>query len=125
MEKLKGRTGRIAGLAVSLAKPSPTSGFSPSVQCPNDGFGKSPKGSVELLPPKNALLLHSHALGGWERICVGLLHLWIMEQLTPKQKVASLSLPLIPSLSCCPFCLPSILPFGHMLRSLIGQPRAP
>uniref|UniRef100_A0A8D0QGI2 Nicastrin n=1 Tax=Sus scrofa TaxID=9823 RepID=A0A8D0QGI2_PIG len=39
MEKLKGRTGRIAGLAVSLAKPSPTSGFSPSVQCPNDGFG--------------------------------------------------------------------------------------
>nr|XP_012420506.1 PREDICTED: nicastrin isoform X2 [Odobenus rosmarus divergens] len=39
MEKLKGRTSRIAGLAVSLAKPSPTSGFSPSVQCPNDGFG--------------------------------------------------------------------------------------
>ncbi|XP_021568372.1 nicastrin isoform X3 [Carlito syrichta] len=39
MEKLKGRTSRIAGLAVSLTKPSPTSGFSPSVQCPNDGFG--------------------------------------------------------------------------------------
>ncbi|XP_007459990.1 PREDICTED: nicastrin isoform X2 [Lipotes vexillifer] len=39
MEKLKGRTSRIAGLAVSLAKPSPASGFSPSVQCPNDGFG--------------------------------------------------------------------------------------
>ncbi|ELK03354.1 nicastrin isoform X2 [Pteropus alecto] len=39
MEKLKGSTSRIAGLAVSLAKPSPTSGFSPSVQCPNDGFG--------------------------------------------------------------------------------------
>ncbi|XP_010845187.1 PREDICTED: nicastrin isoform X1 [Bison bison bison] len=39
MEKLKGRSGRIAGLAVSLAKPSPASGFSPSVQCPNDGFG--------------------------------------------------------------------------------------
>ncbi|KAF6075279.1 nicastrin [Phyllostomus discolor] len=39
MEKLKGSTGRIAGLAVSLAKPSPASGFSPSVQCPNDGFG--------------------------------------------------------------------------------------
>ncbi|XP_049736932.1 nicastrin [Elephas maximus indicus] len=39
MEKLKGRTGRIAGLAVSLAKPTPPAGFSPSVQCPNDGFG--------------------------------------------------------------------------------------
>ncbi|XP_027624223.1 nicastrin [Tupaia chinensis] len=39
MEKLKGRTSRIAGLAVSLTKPSPTAGFSPSVQCPNDGFG--------------------------------------------------------------------------------------
>ncbi|XP_007171824.1 nicastrin isoform X2 [Balaenoptera acutorostrata] len=39
MEKLKGRTSRIAGLAVSLAKPSPATGFSPSVQCPNDGFG--------------------------------------------------------------------------------------
>ncbi|KAM5293554.1 nicastrin [Glossophaga mutica] len=39
MEKLKGSTSRIAGLAVSLAKPSPVSGFSPSVQCPNDGFG--------------------------------------------------------------------------------------
>ncbi|XP_036198244.1 nicastrin isoform X2 [Myotis myotis] len=39
MEKLKGSTSRIAGLAVSLAKPSPAAGFSPSVQCPNDGFG--------------------------------------------------------------------------------------
>uniref|UniRef100_A0A2K5MKY3 Nicastrin n=1 Tax=Cercocebus atys TaxID=9531 RepID=A0A2K5MKY3_CERAT len=39
MEKLKGRTNRIAGLAVSLTKPNPASGFSPSVQCPNDGFG--------------------------------------------------------------------------------------
>ncbi|KAM9686146.1 nicastrin isoform 1-T1 [Trichechus inunguis] len=39
MEKLKGRTGRIAGLAVSLAKPRPPAGFSPSVPCPNDGFG--------------------------------------------------------------------------------------
>ncbi|KAM6217235.1 nicastrin [Rhynchocyon petersi] len=39
MEKLKGTTGRIAGLAVSMAKPSPPAGFSPSVQCPNDGFG--------------------------------------------------------------------------------------
>ncbi|XP_040086047.1 nicastrin isoform X1 [Oryx dammah] len=39
MEKLKGRSDRIAGLAVSLAKPSPASGFSPSVRCPNDGFG--------------------------------------------------------------------------------------
>uniref|UniRef100_A0A9L0R8D2 Nicastrin n=1 Tax=Equus caballus TaxID=9796 RepID=A0A9L0R8D2_HORSE len=39
MEKLKGRAHRIAGLAVSLAKPRPASGFSPSVQCPNDGFG--------------------------------------------------------------------------------------
>ncbi|XP_015347488.1 nicastrin [Marmota marmota marmota] len=39
MEKLKGRTSRIAGLAVTLAKPSPTPDFSPSVQCPNDGFG--------------------------------------------------------------------------------------
>lgn len=48
MEKLKGTTSRIAGLAVSLAKPSPAKGFSPSVQCPNDGFGKSPKGSGKL-----------------------------------------------------------------------------
>lgn len=39
MEKLKGRTSRIAGLAVTIAKPNSTSGFSPSVQCPNDGFG--------------------------------------------------------------------------------------
>uniref|UniRef100_A0ABI7WV13 Nicastrin n=1 Tax=Felis catus TaxID=9685 RepID=A0ABI7WV13_FELCA len=39
MEKLKGTTSRIAGLAVSLAKPRPVSGSSPSVQCPNDGFG--------------------------------------------------------------------------------------
>ncbi|XP_075419779.1 nicastrin [Tenrec ecaudatus] len=39
MEKLKGRTKRIAGLAVSVAKPSPPEGYSPSVQCPNDGFG--------------------------------------------------------------------------------------
>ncbi|XP_060053665.1 nicastrin isoform X2 [Erinaceus europaeus] len=39
MEKLKGRNNRIAGLAVSLAKPRPTPGYSPSVQCPNDGFG--------------------------------------------------------------------------------------
>ncbi|KAM5237257.1 nicastrin isoform 3-T3 [Ctenodactylus gundi] len=39
MEKLKGENSRIAGLAVTLAKPSPASGFSPSVQCPNDGFG--------------------------------------------------------------------------------------
>ncbi|KAM6153434.1 nicastrin [Erethizon dorsatum] len=39
MEKLKGKNSRVAGLAVTLAKPSPTPGFSPSVQCPNDGFG--------------------------------------------------------------------------------------
>lgn len=39
MEKLKGRTSRIAGLAVTPAKPGSISGFSPSVQCPNDGFG--------------------------------------------------------------------------------------
>ncbi|XP_004639987.1 nicastrin [Octodon degus] len=39
MEKLKGENSRIAGLAVTLAKPSPTPGFSPSTQCPNDGFG--------------------------------------------------------------------------------------
>lgn len=39
MEKLKGETSRIAGLAVTLAKPNSTSSFSPSVQCPNDGFG--------------------------------------------------------------------------------------
>uniref|UniRef100_A0A4X2JZM1 Nicastrin n=1 Tax=Vombatus ursinus TaxID=29139 RepID=A0A4X2JZM1_VOMUR len=38
MEKLKG-TQRISGLAVALAKPSPVDGFSPSVECPNDGFG--------------------------------------------------------------------------------------
>lgn len=43
MEKLKGKNSRIAGLAVTLAKPSPTPGFSPSVQCPNDGFGKISK----------------------------------------------------------------------------------
>uniref|UniRef100_A0A8C0ZYP2 Nicastrin n=1 Tax=Castor canadensis TaxID=51338 RepID=A0A8C0ZYP2_CASCN len=39
MEKLKGRTSRIAGLAVTLDKSNSTLGFSPSVQCPNDGFG--------------------------------------------------------------------------------------
>uniref|UniRef100_A0A673TBK3 Nicastrin n=1 Tax=Suricata suricatta TaxID=37032 RepID=A0A673TBK3_SURSU len=39
MEKLKGTAGRIAGLAVSLAKPRPTPGSSPSMKCPNDGFG--------------------------------------------------------------------------------------
>ncbi|XP_048212575.1 nicastrin [Perognathus longimembris pacificus] len=39
MEKLKGRTSRIAGLAVTFSKPNSTLGFSPSVQCPNDGFG--------------------------------------------------------------------------------------
>ncbi|XP_006895531.1 PREDICTED: nicastrin [Elephantulus edwardii] len=39
MEKMKGTSGRIAGLAVALAKPSPPEGFSPSVHCPNDGFG--------------------------------------------------------------------------------------
>ncbi|XP_007481708.1 nicastrin isoform X2 [Monodelphis domestica] len=38
MEKLKG-TIRISGLAVALAKPSPEDGFSPSLECPNDGFG--------------------------------------------------------------------------------------
>lgn len=52
MEKLKGSTGRIAGLAVSLAKPSPAAGFSPSVPCPNDGFGKSPKDLRSLLSPR-------------------------------------------------------------------------
>lgn len=56
MEKLKARTSRIAGLAVSLAKPSPASGFSPSVQCPNDGFGKSPKGSGETTVTQSSLL---------------------------------------------------------------------
>lgn len=67
MEKLKGRTSRIAGLAVSLAKPSPASGFSPSVQCPNDGFGKSPKGSGEPAVTQSSLLLHSHILEGLGR----------------------------------------------------------
>lgn len=69
MEKLKGSTSRIAGLAVSLAKPSPASGFSPSVQCPNDGFGKSPKGSMEPTVTQSLLLHHSHVFvygcGGW------------------------------------------------------------
>ena len=69
MEKLKGSTSRIAGLAVSLAKPSPASGFSPSVQCPNDGFGKSTKGSMEPTVTQSLLLHHSHVFvygcGGW------------------------------------------------------------
>ncbi|XP_007441247.1 nicastrin [Python bivittatus] len=38
MEKLKG-TSRIAGLAVALSKTRPPEGFSPGLQCPNDGFG--------------------------------------------------------------------------------------
>ncbi|XP_055993811.1 nicastrin [Sorex fumeus] len=39
MEKLKDSSGRIAGLAVSLTRPLPAAGYSPSVQCPNEGFG--------------------------------------------------------------------------------------
>lgn len=39
MEKLKGSS-RIAGLAVSLARPLPAAGYSSSVQCPNEGFGE-------------------------------------------------------------------------------------
>ncbi|KAM6435365.1 nicastrin [Liasis olivaceus] len=38
MEKLKGSS-RIAGLAVALSKTRPPEGFSPGLQCPNDGFG--------------------------------------------------------------------------------------
>ncbi|KAM3824620.1 nicastrin isoform 2-T2 [Vipera latastei] len=38
MEKLKG-SARIAGVAVAISKASPTEGFSPGLQCPNDGYG--------------------------------------------------------------------------------------
>lgn len=65
MEKLKGRTSRIAGLAVSLAKPSPASGFSPSVQCPNDGFGKSSKGSGTSRHPELTAASASCLWRGW------------------------------------------------------------
>lgn len=62
MEKLKGRSGRIAGLAVSLAKPSPASGFSPSVQCPNDGFGKPQWVRADCCHPE---LIVASFSGGW------------------------------------------------------------
>ncbi|XP_075764451.1 nicastrin isoform X1 [Pelodiscus sinensis] len=38
MLRLKG-TSRVSGLAVAISKPSPPRGFSPGLQCPNDGFG--------------------------------------------------------------------------------------
>ncbi|NXX42555.1 NICA protein, partial [Tricholaema leucomelas] len=38
LQQLKG-TSRVSGLAVAAAKPSPAQGFSPGLQCPNDGFG--------------------------------------------------------------------------------------
>nr|XP_060613803.1 nicastrin [Anolis sagrei ordinatus] len=38
MQRLKGSS-RISGLAVAIAKPSPSRGFSPGLKCPNDGFG--------------------------------------------------------------------------------------
>ncbi|MEE6491504.1 hypothetical protein FKM82_016240 [Ascaphus truei] len=38
MQKLKGSS-RVSGMAVSFSNPSPPGGFSPDVQCPNDGFG--------------------------------------------------------------------------------------
>ncbi|XP_042295200.1 nicastrin [Sceloporus undulatus] len=38
MQRLKGSS-RISGLAVAIAKPSPSKGFSPGLKCPNDGFG--------------------------------------------------------------------------------------
>lgn len=81
MEKLKARTSRIAGLAVSLAKPSPASGFSPSVQCPNDGFGKSPKGSGEATVTQSSLLRLSHVI---VYVCKGVVSVCVQcEQLTP------------------------------------------
>jgi len=39
MLQLKG-TSRVSGLAVAAADPSPPQGFSPGLQCPNDGFGE-------------------------------------------------------------------------------------
>ncbi|KAM8920671.1 nicastrin [Pelodytes ibericus] len=38
MQKMKGST-RVSGIAVEFSKPSPPSGFSPDLPCPNDGFG--------------------------------------------------------------------------------------
>ncbi|XP_053331183.1 nicastrin [Spea bombifrons] len=38
MQKLRGSS-RVSGIAVTLSKPSPPSGFSPDLRCPNDGFG--------------------------------------------------------------------------------------
>ncbi|XP_026573476.1 nicastrin [Pseudonaja textilis] len=38
MMKLKGSS-RIAGVAVAVSKTSPSEGFSPGLQCPNDGYG--------------------------------------------------------------------------------------
>lgn len=73
MEKLKGRTSRIAGLAVSLAKPSPAAGFSPSVQCPNDGFGKSPEDQGTSCHPELTVASASCLRRGWgyASVCVG------------------------------------------------------
>lgn len=108
MEKLKGRTSRIAGLAVSLAKPNPASGFSPSVPCPNDGFGKSSKGSGDIPSPRAHCCFSVMSLEGLGvRICLDVclcVCLYVGEQLTPKQKMVFLSvshafhllLPLLP-----------------------------
>lgn len=104
MEKLKGRSGRIAGLAVSLAKPSPASGFSPSVQCPNDGFGKSPSGSGQTAVTQSSSLLRSLGVGGCEGVCVCVYG----EQLPNR---ISLSLPLISSVSCSPILFTFHSPF--------------
>lgn len=105
MEKLKGRSGRIAGLAVSLAKPSPASGLSPSVQCPNDGFGKSPSGSGETAVTQSSSSLRSLGGGG----CVGVRVCVYCEQLPPE--LASLSLPPISSASCSPILFTFHSPF--------------
>ena len=59
----------------------PASGFSPSVQCPNDGFGKSPSGSGQTAVTQGSSLLRSLGGGGCEgvHVCV------YCEQLPPKQ----------------------------------------
>lgn len=47
MEKLKG-SARIAGVAVAISKASPAEGFSPGLQCPNDGYGEDEASVVSL-----------------------------------------------------------------------------
>lgn len=60
MEKLKGSS-RIAGVAVAISKGSPAEGFSPGLQCPNDGYGEEEANVVSLGLPSSSL----QSFPGW------------------------------------------------------------